>query len=188
MKSVNRTFRLDEDLLKAVHELAQHKNVSMNEFVVEAIRQAVADALVEGLEMEEVPSMFLAKIMEYVPTESAAELGRWSTANFSRKFVWEIFKEISPDTLIKAYEMFANKYKSILSFEHRKQGSEHTLKILHHRGQKWSVFYAEVIRSAFRDLLGIELEIELGPNEVRGKFTESNTYVAKTRQVPQIIE
>jgi predicted HicB family RNase H-like nuclease len=42
MKSVNRTFRLDEDLLKTIHELAHHKNVSMNEFVADAIRAAVA--------------------------------------------------------------------------------------------------------------------------------------------------
>jgi hypothetical protein len=160
----------------------------MNEFVVDALREAAADALVEGLEMEEVPTAFLTKIMESVPTEGAAELGRWTTANFSRKFVWDMFKEISPDTVIRAYEMFAKKYKGILSFEHRKQGSENTIKVLHSRGQKWSVFYAEVIRSAFKELLGIGLEIEWGPNEVRGKFTDPTTYVIKTPQIPQIIE
>ncbi|HEV2118985.1 MAG TPA: hypothetical protein VGS11_02590 [Candidatus Bathyarchaeia archaeon] len=188
MKSVNRTFRLDEDLLKTVHELAHHKNVSMNEFVVDALRQAAADALVEGLEMEEVPSAFLIKIMEHVPTERVAELGRWTAANFSRKFVWDIFKEINSDTVINAYEMFAKKYKSFLSFEHQKRGSEHTIKILHNRGQKWSVFYAEVIRSAFKDLLGVELEVEYGPNEIKERFTEPNSDAVRRQQIPQIIE
>jgi hypothetical protein len=186
MKSVNRTFRLDEDLLKTIRELAHHKNVSMNEFVADALREAAADAIVEGLEMEEVPSTWLQKLMEYVPTEKVAELGRWSAINFSRKFVWEIFKEISSDTLIKAYEILGKKYKSFLSFEHRQEGSKHILKILHSRGQKWSVYYGELIRSAFKDLLGIELEVELGPNEVRGTFTEPNSYIVKPREIPQI--
>jgi len=177
---------LDEDLLKTVHELAHRKNVSMNEFVADALREAAADALMEGLEMEEVPSAWLLKLMEYIPTEMVAELGRWATATFSRKFVWEIFKEISSDTLIRAYEMLGKKYERFLSFEHQKQGSEHILKIRHSRGQKWSVFYAESIRSAFKDLVGIELEVEWGSNEVRGKFIEPNAYAVKGRQIPQI--
>lgn len=136
MKSVNRTFRLDEDLLKTVHELARHKNVSMNEFVADALREAAADALMEGLEMEEVPGAWLQKLVDYVPAEKVAELGRWAAANFSRKFVWDTFKEVSPDALIRAYEILGKKYKSFLSFEHWKEGSEHILKISHSRGEK----------------------------------------------------
>lgn len=186
MKSTNRTFRIDEDLLNTVRELAHSKNVSMNEFVVDTLKEAVADAVMEGLETEEVPSAWVIKLMDFVPTERVAELGRWSAATFSRKFVWDIFKEISYDTLIRMYELVGKKYKNWLSVEHLKEGSEHTLKILHSRGQKWSVYTAETIRSTFKDLLGIELEIELGPNEVRGKFIEPSSSVVKGRQISQI--
>jgi hypothetical protein len=158
----------------------------MNEFVADAIREAVVDAQLEGLELEEVPSAYLQKIMEYIPTETAAELGRWSAANFSRKFVWQIFKEISSDTLIRTYELLAKKSKNFLSFEHSKEGSEHTLKILHSRGQNGP--FAELIRSGFKDLLGIELQIECGPNEVRGRFAEPSAYVVRSRQITQIIQ
>jgi hypothetical protein len=186
MKSVNRTFRLDEDLLRTVHELAQKKNISVNEFVVGALREAEARALMEGIEMEEVPSAFMLKIMEYVPIEKVAELGRWSTVNFSRKFVWQIFKELSSDTLIKAYEILGEKYKHYFSFEHHFEGSDHILKIHHSRGQKWSIYYGESLRSAFKDLLGMEIEVDWGPNEVRGRFTEANAHPVKVRQIPQV--
>jgi hypothetical protein len=188
MKSINRTFRIDEDLLKTVRELAHRKNVSMNEFVVDTLKEAAADALMEGLEMEEVPSAWTIKLMEYVPAEKVAELGRWSAATFSRKLVWDVFKEISPDTLIRMYELVGRKYKNFLSFEHWKEGSEHTLKFLHSRGQKWSVYTAETVRSTFKELLGIELKVEWGPNEVTGKFIEPSTYAVKDRQIPQITQ
>jgi hypothetical protein len=188
MKSINRTFRLDEDLLKTAHDLAHHKNVSLNEFVADALREAAAHALMEGIDMEEVPSAFMAKIMEYVPIEKVAELGRWSAGNFSRKFVWQIFKELSPNPIIKAYEVLGKKYNHFFAFEHHKEGSVHNLKILHSRGQKWSIYYAESMRSAFKDLVGVEIEVEWGPNEVRGRFTELNTYIVKGRQIPQITE
>jgi hypothetical protein len=185
MKSVNRTFRLEEDLLTTVRETALRKNVSMNEFVADALREASADAVLEGLQMEEVPGAWLQKLMEYVPAASIPELGRWATMNFTRKFVWETFKEISPDALIRAYEILAKKYKNIISFEHLKEGPEHTLKLSHSRGQKWSALYAENIRSGFKDLLGIELKLEWGPSEIIGKYTEPRTSMVKNRPVPQ---
>ena len=188
MKSINRTFRLDEDLLRTVHEVARQKNVSLNEFVADALREAAADALMEGIEMEQVPSTFMLKLMELVPTERMAELAKWSTFNFSRRFVWQIFKELSSDTLIKGYEVLAKKYKNFFSFEHYMDGSDHVLRILHSRGQKWSVYYAESMRSAFKDLLGVEIEVKWGANEVVGRFAEHNTATAKGRQVPQIAE
>jgi hypothetical protein len=187
MKSVNRTFRLDEDLLKTVRELAHRKNVSMNEFVADRLKEAAANALMEGLEMEQVPSAWTIKLMEYVPTEKVAELGRWSTATFSRKLLWDIFKEISPDTIIKMYEMVGQKYKNFVTFEHWKEGSEHTLKFLHNRGQKWSVYTAETVKSTFKELLGIALEVEWGPNEVKGKFSEPNAAAVK-KKIPPIAQ
>jgi hypothetical protein len=186
MKSVNRTFRLDEDLLKTVHELAHQKNVSMNEFVANAIRDAAAKALMEGIEMEEVPSSVMLKFMEYISPEKAAELGRWSAIHFSRKFVWQIFKELKSDTVIKAYEALAEKYKHFFSFEHHREGSDHILKIHHSRGQKWSIYYGESMRTIFKELLGMEIEVEWGPNEVIGKFIESSAHSAKVRNIPQI--
>jgi len=188
VKSINRTFRLDEDLLKTVHDLAHQKNVSLNEFVADALREAAADALMEGIEMEEVPSTFMVKLMEFVPTEKVAELGRWSAINFSRKFVWQIFKEISPDTLIKGYEVLARKYKHFFSFEHHADGSDHILKILHSRGQKWSIYYGESMRSAFKDLVGVEIEVEWGPNEVVGRFAEHTATASKGQRITQIAE
>jgi hypothetical protein len=187
MKSINRTFRLDVDLLKTAHEIAHRKNVSLNEFVADALREAAARALMEGIEMEEVPSAFMAKIMEYVPLEKVAELGKWATITFLPQLVWQTFKELSPDTIIKAYELLGKKYKQIITVEHHKEGNEHTLKILHSRGgQKWSVYHAESMRSAFKNLVGVEIEVEWGPNEVRGKFTEPNASMVKGRQIPQI--
>jgi hypothetical protein len=188
MKSVNRTFRLDEDLLKTVHELAHQKKISMNEFVADSLRDAVADALMEGLDMEEVPGAFIAKIMEYVPAEKVAELGRWSAINFSRKFVWQTFKELSLNTIIKSYEVIAKKYQRHFAFEHYQEGSVHALKIRHSRGQKWSIYYAENMRSIFNDLLGVKIEVEWGTNEVRGRFIEPIRYVALSPQIPQINE
>ena len=186
MKSINRTFRLDEDLLKTAHEIALQKNVSLNEFVADALREAAAHALMEGIEMEEVPSTFMLKLMEFVPMEKVPELGRWSTFNFSRKFVWQIFKELSPNTIIKAYEVLGKKYKNYFSFEHHREGLEHVLKIRHSRGQKWSIYYGESMRSAFKDLLGIEIEVDWGPNEVTGRYTERNTAVFKGKQIQQV--
>jgi hypothetical protein len=80
----------------------------------------------------------MLKIVGYLPNEKLAELGRWSVSNFSRDFVWEVFKEISLDTLIKSYEVLSTEYDKLFTFEHQKVGQEHTLKILHSRGPKWS--------------------------------------------------
>jgi hypothetical protein len=174
LKSVNRTFRLDEDLLSSVRQLAHQRNASLNQVVVDALRKTAADALVDGLEMEHVPSAFILKMMAYLPDEKLAELGRWSVSHFSRDFVWEVFKEISLDTLIKSYEVLSTKYDRLFTFEHLKVGQEHSLKILHSRGPKWSIFCAESLRFAFKDLVGIEIEVEWGPNEVRGRFIEAH--------------
>jgi hypothetical protein len=133
----------------------------------------------EHLEMEDVPRAFILKMMEYLPDEKLAELGRWSVSHFSRDWVWEVFKEISLDTLIKSYEILSTKYD--FTFEHQKVGSEHTLKMLHSRGRKWSVFAAESLRFAFESLVGIEIEVRWGPNEVRARLMEADTAHSKEK-------
>jgi hypothetical protein len=161
----------------------------MNEFVVDAIRKAAGDALMEGIEMDEVPSSVMLKFMEYISPEQAPELGRWSAIHFSRKFVWQIFKELNSDTVIKTYEAMAEKYGHYFSFEHYKENSDHILKIHHSRGQKWSIYYGESMKTTFKDLLGIQIVVEWGPNEVIGRFTEPTTrLLLRGRQVPQIIQ
>jgi hypothetical protein len=174
LKTVNRTFRLDEELLSSARQLAHHRNASLNQVVAESLRKAAADSLMERLEMEQVPRAFMLKILEYLPDEKVAELGRWSVS-LSRDFVWEIFREISLDTLIRSYEVLSAKYDRLFTFQHQKIGLEHTLKLLHSRGRKWSIYYAETLRSAFKDLAGVELKVEWGPNEVRGRFSEAPT-------------
>jgi hypothetical protein len=174
LKSVNRTFRLDENLLSSTRQLARQRNTSLNQVVVDALSKTAADALMDGLEMEHVPRAFMLKIMDYLPDEKVVELGRWAALSLSRDFVWEVFKEISLDTLIKSYEVLSTKYDRLFTFEHQKVGQEHTLKLLHSRGRKWSIFYAESLRSAFKELVGIEIEVEWGPHEVKGRFIEAH--------------
>jgi hypothetical protein len=137
----------------------------------------------ERLEMEHVPRAYTLKMMEYLPDEKVAELARWSVSTFSRDFLWDVFKEISVDTLVKSYEVLSTKYDKLFTFEHQKVGTEHTLKILHSRGRKWSIYCAESLRSAFKDLVGIEIEVKWSPNEVKGRFIEPHPTYDQMRKV-----
>jgi hypothetical protein len=171
-RSVNRTFRLDEELIGILQNIAKRRDTSLNTVVRDVIRKAASDELMADIDMDYFPNTLLTKIMNFLPPDKVTELAKWSAKNYARQFVWGLSKEVSPEALIRSYETMATRYTKLFSFEHETHGTIHTMRVRHSRGPNWSKFYAETIREAWLELVQIQLDMQVTENEVIATFKE----------------
>ena len=155
--TVTRTLRLDEDLDRALEKMAEEEGESVNVLASRALRRLVEwDRVADKFGMTVVSAQVLAKLMEPYTEEQATELGSWIA-----KELWEpyiVYNYPSPDvaSLLETLRLIA-RYGSRFKIDSSVEAGRHVVIIRHTLGTKWSAFYEGLLKSAFRDLLHIEV-------------------------------
>jgi hypothetical protein len=181
-RSITRTVRIDEDVQDGLEELAEKGSLSINALVNIALRKYVFwDALLKKFESVDTPLQLLVKIMGYLSDENAKDLAASTGKTIAREFIQFKFSELTLDSLLKYFELQAMHSVS-LHFEHRNEGGAQTAIIRHTMGAKWSIYYAELLRSLF-DAVGAGIEVERLENQVTGRFKTGRL----AQGVPQMI-
>lgn len=105
--------------------------------------------------------------MVYLTDEEAAELGRWTAKNVVREFVNFWFKEFSVRTLLRGIALLSSKYANHYDYEYvyDEEKHEHTLILTHGTGRKWTLYFEQLAKAAFK-MLGIEIETDAMENQL----------------------
>lgn len=168
IRTVTRTIRITRDIEKALDRISDVEKVSMNHVINGALRRWVEwDYYAERFGVISLPSVVLRRIMVYLTDEEAAELGRWTAKNVAREFVNFWFKEFSERTLLRGIALLSSKYANHYDYEYAydEEKHEHTLILRHGTGRKWTLYFEQLIKTAF-NMLGIEIETDAMENQL----------------------
>src|SRR2546422_446914 len=124
------------------------------------------DAYGEKFGFITLPSAMLIKLMDCLTDEEARELGIWAGKNLVKEYITFWFKEVTPETLLEGFPKLLAKYGRAFAYEELEEGDRRTIILKHGSGAKWSTFYEEAIRTAFRDHLKREVKVEKSENQV----------------------
>jgi len=169
--SVTRTIRIERDVDDFLRKFGEREGVSVNLLVNKAIRRLVEwDIYAEKFGLIALPSSLIEKMMERLSDEEAAELGRWVGQNLIPEFLTFWFKEVNLQAMVIGYPRLQSRYGRAFEYEEHVEGGKWTIIFKHSAGAKWSIYYEGLLKTAFRNLLQTDLQIEKTDNQVVARF------------------
>ncbi len=155
------------DVDSALQELASREKASVNFLVNKVLRKFVEwDAYASRFGFITISVPELRKIMGFLSDEQISEYGRWFGENLTKEYITFFFKRVDYDTVLRALRMLGADYGGHYQFEDHFDGRTHIIICKHGRGEKWSLFYEEAFRCAFKSLLGRDVDIERTDDQV----------------------
>jgi hypothetical protein len=169
--SVTRTIRIERDVDEFLRKFGEREGVSVNLLVNKAIRRLVEwDIYAEKFGLIALPSSLIERMMDRLTDEEAADLGRWVGKNLVPEFITFWFKEVSLQAMVIGFPRLQSRYGRAFEYEEQVNGGRWTIILKHSAGQKWSIYYEELLKTAFRDLLKTELQVERTDDQVVARF------------------
>jgi hypothetical protein len=145
--------------------------VSVNLLANKALRRFTEwDAYGEKFGFFSIPAGLFLKMMEYLTDQQAKDLGAWVGGNLIKEYVMFWFKDLSPENVLQAFPRLFAKYGRTFDYEEHEDGPNRTAILKHNHGMRWSLYYGEVVETAFRDLLKRPVRIERSDNQVVARF------------------
>lgn len=172
-KTATRTIRIEEDVDAGLMRLASKEKVSVNFLVNNALRRYVewgSLALKFGIVTNF--SGASKRMMEYLSDEEVKELGRWVGKNQFKEYVMFWYKTVDLESTLRSIELLGN--SGNYQYEEHVNGEIHTSVFKHDCGLKWSLYYEQVFRSVFEDVLKIRAITETTEDQVLLEFAASS--------------
>lgn len=164
-------MRIDRQTDDELRRLAGDQGVSVNLLANKSLRKfAEWDGYGEKFGFVSLPSGLMGKLMDYLSEEQVKDLGVWVGKNLMREYVMFWFKEVSIEKVIEAFPRLFAKYGRAFDYEEHSDGPQHTAILKHNRGMKWSLYYAEVFETVFREILDRPLRVERSDNQIVARF------------------
>ena len=171
-RSVTRTLRLDAALDQFLAQSAERAGISPSALVNQALRKYVEwDAYAEKFGVVSIPQSLIHRVMDDHSDAQARELGAWVGRTHVREFLTFWFKEVSPRTLVQGYPRLEAKYGRAFEYEERSEGASWVVVLKHRGGRKWSLYYEELLKAVFKDILHREITIEWTEHQVVARFS-----------------
>lgn len=165
--SVTRSVRIEKDADDRLRQLAGQGDTSVNTLVNRALRKLVEwDAYSEKFGFVTMPGVILVKLMDCLTEEEARDLGIWAGKNLLKEYITFWFKEMTQETLLEGFPKLLAKYGRAFAYEELAEDDRTVIILKHSGGTRWSTFYEEAIRTAFREHLQREVRVEKSENQV----------------------
>ena len=172
IQSITRTIRVDQDVDGFLRQFSEREGVSVNFLVNKALRKLVEwDIYAEKFGVVAVPESLVRRLMEYLTDDEARELGAWVGKNLIREFVTFWFKEVSFQTIVEGYPKLTAQYGHAFQYEEHVEGGKWVIVLKHGMGHKWSLYYEELAKSLFQELLHKDVVVEKTDDQVVVRFT-----------------
>jgi hypothetical protein len=170
--TTTRTIRIDRSVDGLLRRLALEERVSVNHLVNKSLRRLVEwDNYAEKFGVVALPAALVDRMMESIPPEQAKELGAWVGRNLVREFLTFWFKEVSVRGAVRDYPRLSALYGRAFEYEEHNDGGRWVIILKHGGGAKWSLFYGELLRALFAEVVRKEAAIETTENQVVARFT-----------------
>ncbi|MDG6997009.1 MAG: hypothetical protein JRN52_13900 [Nitrososphaerota archaeon] len=178
-KTTTRTIRIEEDVDSALVELATRERISVNFLVNSALRKYVEwDYLAERFGIVTNFTGASRKMMAYLSDDEVKELARWVGRNQFKEFVTFWFKSIDLENVLRSIKLLG--YSGNFRYEEYVNGKVRTSVCKHNCGPKWSLYYEQVFKSVFEDLVKTQVTVESTDDQVLLKIPSSSQEFLET--------
>ena len=169
---------MPRDVEKELQQIASTEKVSINSLINQALRKLVDwDYYADKFGFAVLPTprwMVLARLLSFTSAKEAAQMGRWAARNLAREFSVFWFKEFTVQTALKSLELLGSRYarQYEYSLHDNATGREHVVILNHGMGRKWSIYWANLVKTGFEELLGKKVKITQMRNQVVARIQE----------------
>lgn len=169
--SVTRTIRIDRDVDEFLRRFGEQEGVSVNLLVNKAIRRLVEwDIYADKFGLVELPASLIEKMMDHLTDEEARDLGQWVGHKLLPEFITFWFKEVNLQAMVVGFPRLQSRYGRAFEYEEHVKAGKWTIVLKHSGGARWSMYYAELLRTAFRELLKTDIVTEKTDDQVVARF------------------
>lgn len=170
--SVTRTIRIDRDIDEFLRQFGEKEGVSVNLLVNKAIRRLVEwDVYADKFGLVTLPVSLVERLMNYLTLDEAREVGRWVGANLLSEFITFWFNEVTMSSVVVGFPRLQSRYGRAFQYEEHVKAGKWTIVLKHGSGAKWSAYYEELLRTAFKTLLKTEISVESTEDQVVARFS-----------------
>jgi hypothetical protein len=169
--SVTRTIRIERDVDEFLRKFGDSEGVSVNLLVNKAIRRLVEwDIYADKFGLVALPASLVERMMAHLTDEEAAELGRWVGRNVLPEFMTFWFKEVSLQSMVVGFPRLTSRYGRAFEYEEHAKEGKWTVILKHGAGGRWSIYYEELLRTSFQELLKTPVQTEKTDDQVVARF------------------
>ena len=164
-KTVTRTIRIDSDVDKNLEELSSKERTSVNFLINKALRRYMEwDYLAVKFGVNANFPHSSRKLLTYLSDNEVTEFARWVARTVFKEYVEFWFKSVNMDNVLKAIRLLG----SAGNFQHEEfsDGVMKTIICKHNMGPKWSLYYEEIFKHFFQEVLSADAKIESSENQV----------------------
>jgi hypothetical protein len=171
-KTVTRTIRIDSDIDKSLEDLASKERTSVNFLINGALLKYIEwDYLAAKFGVNANFSQSSRKLLTYVSDNQVSEFARWVAKTVFKEYVEFWFKTVNMDSVLKAIRLLGS--AGNFQNEEFSDGMMRTIICKHNMGSKWSLYYEEVFKYVFQELLSADVKIQAGENQVLVRLPHS---------------
>jgi Arc-like DNA binding domain len=139
------SFRLEEEMLDQLRELAREKNISLNSLVSQVLEHYIQVGVYDRTFgffsiSQDVLQLLLAKQTDEEIDKIVAVAG----AKIHKQIIMYLYGKVNKDTIIEYLDTFGNRFET---FRHFKDGTKHTMTIYHGINYQFSLLYYDVTKS-----------------------------------------
>jgi len=180
-----RSVRIDHEVDERLRKLASEQGVSVNALATRSLRRyAEWDAFADKFGFVDMPASIFYRMLDGLSEEQLRTLGRWAGGTLLKEYITFWFKEVRLDTLLEGCPRLIAKYGRLFEYEEHDERGQRTLVLKHAAGPKASIFYEQLLRSAFEELLRQPVTIERSESQVVARFFAPGLDAGKVRTEP----
>lgn len=151
-KSISKTFRLADDMNSQLDEESRMKGVTVNTLVNQILKSHMEyHTFSSKAGMISMPKALMVRIMDRLTEQEVKELSCYIAQNDLQDTILLMFGEYNASSIIGFIEAWAK--IGGFAVRHHVKGIEsgitkHSLVLQHDMGERWSLFFAELFKSA----------------------------------------
>ena len=139
------SFRLEEEMLGKLRELASEKKISLNSLVSQVLDHYVTLGVYDKTFgffsiSQDVLRLLLAKQADEEIDKIVAVAG----AKIHKQIIMYLYGKVNKDTIIEYVDIFGNRFET---FRHFRDGTKHTMTFYHGINRQFSLLYYDITKS-----------------------------------------
>ena len=164
-RTVPKSFRIDENALRALETDAASLNVSANTLVNQILKQyAEFDRFARKISTVKLSSAPFRGLLSATDVDQLIEVAKTAGSSIPQAFVTAKKGKVDLESLIDHVRVLAN-YAQLFEFSETIDTHGHVITLIHDYGLNWSIFLVHYL-TAMMTLIGISPKLEMSERSV----------------------
>ena len=159
-KTVGRSFRIDEEWLRVLHDEAEKQGISVNAILNRLLQKYAYLRYMLRYGAITITSKGFSAILESCPEDKIKENGRNAGLNIARDVLLTMGVTPNYDFVILLVKKILSEFAGWFEYDHHVKRDKEILHLRHDLGRNWSIYVSEVTNAAFGSILKKDVSIE----------------------------